>query len=203
MPAPRLSPTTSTGCSPSTSALPPDTTTSRSNTFGANGDVLLNGNLLNSGAFDAIWNKTGVGTLAITGTASTGVGTFNITNGTVAVNAMGALNAALSGGAQLGLTTNNGVLNYFGGSGTGTGETSAKAIILSGTTGGGAIFANQQQSAANTAPTALVLSSSVAATGVAPRRFPWKDITTVAPRRSSTRSAASSRITRPPALPRC
>ena len=151
-------------------------TTSRSDTLGVNGDLLLNGNLLNTVANDAIWNKTGVGALAITGIASTGVGTFNITNGTVAVNQLGAFNVALGGGVQIGAGT-NGILNYLGASGlgsvAGTGETSARAFINSVTTANidAVILADQQQIAANTSASPLVLTSSIAATGAVSKNF--------------------------------
>ena len=145
-------------------------TTARVDTITATGDVLLTGNLLDASAGligDHVWTKAGAGTLAIQGTLSTEVGAFNITNGTVAINAMGALNSNTAGGGVLiGSTTNSGFLNYLGASGTGAGEVSIKAIILGGTTGNGVVFANQQQSSANTAPSALTLSSSIAATGV-------------------------------------
>jgi autotransporter-associated beta strand protein len=148
-------------------------TTSRIDTIAATGDVLLAGNILDASAGligDHIWTKSGAGTLAIQGTASTELGVFNITNGAVAINAMGALNSNTAGGGVLiGSTTNSGFLNYLGASGTGAGETSPKAIILGGTTGNGVIFANQQQNSASTAPSALTLSSSIAATGAGAR----------------------------------
>ena len=149
-----------------------DTTASRSNTINATGDVLLNGNLLNSGTFDAIWNKSGSGALAIVGTNSTGVGAFNITNGTVQINAMNALNATLSGGVQIG-GGSFGWLNYLGSASAGTGETSAKAIINATTTAGfyASILANQQQNPANTSATPLILTSSVASTGATSKNF--------------------------------
>ncbi|HEY5312354.1 MAG TPA: autotransporter-associated beta strand repeat-containing protein, partial [Pirellulales bacterium] len=137
-------------------------TASRIYTITSTGDTLVTGNLLNgSSTLDGVWTKGGVGTLAIQGTASTNVGAFDLTTGTVAVNSLGGLNNGL-GGLNMGSTTLNTVLNYLGASGTGAGQTSALAIDLLSTTGTSAIFANQQQNPANTAPTALVLTSSIA-----------------------------------------
>lgn len=149
-----------------------DTSATRTYTITANGDVLLTGNMLSSaGTVDHIWVKAGYGSLAIQGTASTNLGSFNITNGSVIVNALSALNvntttATGSGGIYLGTTSTNAILNYVGSASSGAGETSSKAIILGGTTGSGVIFANQQQNAANTAAGGLVLTSGIAATGV-------------------------------------
>jgi autotransporter-associated beta strand protein len=149
-----------------------DTAATRTYTITANGDVLLTGNLLSTaGATDHIWTKAGYGALAIQGMASTNIGVFNITNGSVIVNALSALNVNTtsstgSGGIQIGSTTVNGILNYAGSAAAGVGESSSKAVILSGTTGSAALFANQQQNAANTSATGLVLTSSIAATGV-------------------------------------
>ncbi|WP_395730694.1 autotransporter-associated beta strand repeat-containing protein [Prosthecobacter sp.] len=154
-----------------TSFLSQDSTATRTYTITANGDVLLTGNLLSSvGNVDQIWTKAGFGALAIQGTASTNVGVFNITNGSVYVNALSALNVNTttgtgSGGLQIGSTTTNGILNYLGSAAGGVGETSSKAVLLSGTTGGAVLFANQQQAAANTGATALVLTSNIAAPG--------------------------------------
>ena len=140
------------------------------NTITAAGDVLLNGNLLNTAAgIDTIWIKAGAGSLAITGTGATtneSTGAFNITNGTVIVNAMGAFNGTAGGGVQLGAVT-NGIINYVGSSTGGLGETSAKAIInsLSTASQNAVIFANQQQNPANTSASALILTSSIAASG--------------------------------------
>ncbi|OYW76067.1 MAG: hypothetical protein B7Z37_10495, partial [Verrucomicrobia bacterium 12-59-8] len=149
----------------------PDTAATRTYTITANGDVLVTGNLLSTaGTVDHIWTKAGYGTLAIQGTASTNTGVFNITNGSVNVNALSALNVNTttstgSGGIQIGSTTTNGILNYLGSAAGGAGETSNKAVMLSGTTGSAVIFANQQQAAANTSATALALTSSIAAPG--------------------------------------
>ena len=132
------------------------------------------GNLLDAVAQDHIWSKAGVGTLAIQGTASTEVGAFNITNGTVAVNAMNALNATLSGGVQIG-GGSFGWLNYLGASGW---NRQARGNIGQGHYQLGhdgrirrLILANQQQNAANTAPSALTLTSSIAATGAVSKNF--------------------------------
>ena len=131
--------------------------------------MLITGNLLNTttGTInDHIYSKAGAGALAIQGTASTEVGAFNITNGSVFVNALGALNSnTAGGGVQIGSGGTWALLNYLGGAGTGVAETSNKAIILSGTTDNAVILANQQQSAANTGATGLVLTSSIAANG--------------------------------------
>ncbi len=149
-----------------------DTAATRTYTITANGDVLLTGNMLSTaGVVDHIWSKAGYGALAIQGTASTNIGVFNITNGSVYVNALSSLNintttGAGSGGVQMGSLTLNGILNYLGSTASGAGETTNKAVILAGTTGSGGLFANQQQSAANTSATALMLSSSIAAVGV-------------------------------------
>ncbi len=153
------------------SFLSVDTAATRTYTITANGDVVVTGNLLSSaGAVDHIWSKAGYGTLAIQGTASTNIGAFNITNGSLNINALSSLNVNTtattgSGGIALASTTTNGVLNYLGSAAAGVGETSNKAIILAGTTGSGVIFANQQQSAANTSATALALTSNIAAVG--------------------------------------
>ncbi len=141
-------------------------TTSRNYAINATGDVVITGNLLSTVVQDHTWQKTNAGTLALQGTASTEMGAFNLNNGTVVVNGMGAFNAANGGGVQIGTTTTNGILNYLGAAGTGIGESSAKAITLAGTTGGAVIFANQQQLATNTGATALTLTSSIAANGV-------------------------------------
>ena len=149
----------------------PDTAGTRTYTITANGDILLTGNLLSTaGTVDHIWTKAGYGALAIQGTASTNLGVFNITNGSVYLNALSALNVNTttgtgSGGITLGSTTTNGIMMYQGSASSGAGETSNKAFMLAGTTGSGVIFANQQQASANTSATALVLSSSIAATG--------------------------------------
>ena len=141
--------------------------TARTDTLTATGDILLTGNLLNTVAPDAhIWSKAGVGTLAIQGTASTEVGAFNISNGTVAINAIGALNLTnANGGIQIANGGTFGVLNYLGSAATGAGQSSNEAIILLGTTGWASIFANQQLNSANTGATGLTLTSGVAATG--------------------------------------
>ncbi|OYW30456.1 MAG: hypothetical protein B7Z47_03580, partial [Chthoniobacter sp. 12-60-6] len=149
----------------------PETAATRTYQVTANGDVLITGNLLSTaGGVDHIWNKAGYGTLAIQGTASTNIGAFNISNGSLNVNALSALNVNTtastgSGGIQIGTTTTNGILNYLGSAASGAGETSNKAIILAGTTANAVIFANQQQTATNTSATALVLTSTIAAPG--------------------------------------
>ena len=141
-------------------------TTVHTQTVTTTGDMLINGNILNTSATDDIWSKVGAGVLAITGTASTSVGAFNITNGSMFVNALGALNSnTASGGVQIGSGGTWALLNYLGGAGTGAGETNAKAIVLAGATDNAIIFANQQQNVANSAPSALVLTSSIASTG--------------------------------------
>jgi hypothetical protein len=50
-----------------------------------------------------------------------------------------------------------GALDYFGASGTGAGETTAKVMVMAGASANSAIFADQ----AGTAPSALVLSSNI------------------------------------------
>ena len=89
-------------------------------------------------------------------------------NGTLVINQTGAVNGQTGnagGGLSLGSTSTAAALSYLGASGTGAGETSPLALILAGTTGAGMSLGNQQANSANTAPTALMLSSSVAATG--------------------------------------
>ncbi|HEX3655228.1 MAG TPA: autotransporter-associated beta strand repeat-containing protein, partial [Pirellulales bacterium] len=152
------------------SATGSTTPTNRTFEMFASGDMLATGSVIQTTSstgtiLPAIFEKAGTGTLTLSGTASTYTGGTEIYAGTLAINQMGALNGAAGGGVNLGTTTAAGALSYLGASGTGVGETTSAAFNLSGTTGAGMILGNQQSISTNTDPTALVLSSGVAATG--------------------------------------
>src|SRR5262249_21879028 len=85
---------------------------------------------------------------------------------------MNALNTTFSGGVQIG-GGSFGWLNYLGAAGSGTGETSAKAIINATTTPAffASILANQQQNAASPSASGRILTSSIATFGAVAKNF--------------------------------
>ncbi|MEO6750351.1 MAG: autotransporter-associated beta strand repeat-containing protein, partial [Chthoniobacteraceae bacterium] len=131
--------------------------TARTLTIQGNGDTLLTGNVTRTGGGAHVLTKAGTGTLTIQGTNSTFIGSFNANSGTTAINSFGAINNGASGALQL----SAGALNYLGAAVTGAGETTAKSINLTSTTGSGIILANQT----GTSPSALIIANGVAATG--------------------------------------
>ncbi|GEP44951.1 autotransporter-associated beta strand repeat-containing protein [Brevifollis gellanilyticus] len=131
--------------------------TTRTFAIQGNADSLLSGNFLRTGGGAHIFTKGGTGTVTLQGTAGTFTGSANVT-GTAIINSYGVFNTTTASGA---VQLNAGAVSYLGTSGTGAGETLTKVINLSGTTGAGVLLGNQ----AGTAPTALVVSSNVAAGG--------------------------------------
>ncbi len=140
----------------------PDSTT-RVHTISGNGDTIVTGNILWTGAthrLDKGSATVGNGTLTLLGTASTYVGGTLINSGTLGVRQ---LTATGSGAISLGtLATGVGALSYLGAASTGAGETNSKVFISPGTGATiGAILANQSGSA----PSPLMLAGSFASTG--------------------------------------
>jgi autotransporter-associated beta strand protein len=131
--------------------------TARTLTIQGNGDTLLTGSITRTGGGAHTVTKASTGTFTIQGTNSTFIGSFNVNSGTVAINSFGAINNGDSGALQL----SAGALSYLGAASTGMGETTAKSVNLTSTTGSGIILANQ----AGTSPSALIISNGVAATG--------------------------------------
>ena len=118
-------------------------TSVRTFSLGGNGDSLITGNILASGAAHNI-TKTGTGTLTIQGTGSTFTGSTNVNGGAVAINDFRALNNTVTGGAiNIGTTTTTATLAIVGNNLTGANVTTNKVINLAGTTGGAIILANQ------------------------------------------------------------
>ena len=132
-------------------------TTARTYTFQGNAETLMNGNLLETGTLAHVYAKAGQGTLTLQGTTGNFLGSFNLSGGTLAINAFSSINAGLGGALQL----NAGALNYLGNAVTGAGEAVTKSINLTGTTGAGIILANQSLAS----PGPLSLLNSIAATG--------------------------------------
>ncbi|MBJ7392788.1 MAG: hypothetical protein JHC85_14565, partial [Chthoniobacterales bacterium] len=118
----------------------------------ATGDILVTGNLNGNSGFAHTAQKGGSGQLTIAGTAGTMTGGFNAFGGTTVVNNFGAFNNGNGGALNLGTTTTPGAVLYLG-----PGEVAAKALVLSGTTASGMLFASGSG--------ALVLSRGIAATG--------------------------------------
>ncbi|MEY3852342.1 MAG: hypothetical protein RI910_1322, partial [Verrucomicrobiota bacterium] len=138
--------------------------TVRTLTFGGNGDVLVTGSILAPTTIAHNVSKGGTGTMTLLGTGANFLGSFNASGGTVAVRGMGAFNSAVASGA---LQLNGAAVSYLGAAGTGAGETTTKLINLTGTTGAGFLYANQ----AGSAPTALIVSNGIAATGGGSKNF--------------------------------
>ena len=146
-----------------------DNTGVRNFTFNAQGDAIWNGNLLlASGAFIPNFTKGSSGKLTVTGTASTITGGQSINAGVLEVNQIGgASGGALNGVAGGALNLSSGILSYRGATGTGAGEITGKLINLASPTSFNVISANQSGSA----PSALILSSNISATGVGSKNF--------------------------------
>lgn len=113
----------------------PNDTTARTITIGGSGDIRLTGSFTAVGA-NHVLAKSGAGTLTILGTSSNYLGGTSITGGTVSIANFASLN-----GANGSLSLNAGTLSY-----TGAGETTAKGINFTGTSGG-TLLANQPDSA--------------------------------------------------------
>jgi autotransporter-associated beta strand protein len=128
--------------------------TNRTITFNGNSDTALTGNIIAGTANAHDLAKSGQGIFTLGGTASTFIGGTNVTGGTLRTATIGAASGgALNGVAGGALQLNGGLYQY-----TGVGESTAKLLNLSGTTGNGMVFADGTG--------ALVLSSNVAASGV-------------------------------------
>ncbi len=110
-------------------------------TFNGNGDFLITGGILATGA-DHILTKSNAGTLTLTGTNSSYSGATNILNGTVAINDFRAVtnNTAV---INIGTGSTTATLSVIGHNLTGANVTTSKVINLAGTTGGAIILANQ------------------------------------------------------------
>lgn len=132
---------------------------SRTFTFTTAGDAVFNGGVLKgSGSTGEAFTKNGTGTLTWNTTlvnASTMTNAVNISAGTLAISSL-ANSVALNSVINLGSTTAGVALNYVG-----VGETTAKVINLSGTTGPAFILANQA-----TATSPLIISTNLTASGV-------------------------------------
>jgi autotransporter-associated beta strand protein len=137
-------------------------TTPRTFTIGGNADTVANGSINRTGGGVHAFAKAGTGTLNYQGTHVSSLTGGTTVVGTLQVSTLGgASGGSLNGvaGGQLGL--GNGALDYRGAVGTGTGETTAKVINLTGNAGSGILLANQ----AGTAPSALTLTSNIGAGG--------------------------------------
>jgi autotransporter-associated beta strand protein len=140
---------------------------SRTLTIGGNAETTLTGIInANPGSSNHNLTKSGSGTFVIQGTTSNFRGNANVTGGTLSIGSFGAINNNATPGSGA-LQLNAGVLSFTGAAGTGAGETVSKAVNLNGTTGLGAILANQTGSN----PTALIIANSIASTGAGIKTF--------------------------------
>jgi len=116
-------------------------TTASTLTFGNNGDFLITGGIIATGAAHVV-TKTGTGTLTLNGTNSSFSGTLNVNGGTVAINDFRAITNNTSV-IDIGTTTTTATLSIIGNNLSGANVTTDKVINLGGTTGGAIILANQ------------------------------------------------------------
>ncbi len=140
-----------------------NTTGNRNLTLGGAGDVMVTGSILTTGTLAHSVSKNGAGILTIDGAASTFRGTTDIQNGTVVARNFSSigLNTSASN-INLGNGATQGILTFGGAAGTGVVGSSARNVVLNGTTGGGRINANNQTS---TAATAVVFAGTVTGSG--------------------------------------
>ena len=134
-------------------------TTARALTINGNGDSLITGNILATGA-DHTLTKAGTGTLTINGTGSNYLGVTNINAGTLAVRDFRALNNGSAAAINIGTGTTAGILTIGSDqAATAAGLTTNKVINLAGTTAAATI--NASQSIASP----VILNANFTATG--------------------------------------
>lgn len=133
--------------------------TVRALTFSGNGDQLVTGSILASGAAHTL-TKSGTGTLRINGTASTYSGATTVSAGTLAINDFRAVTNNTAA-INIGATGTGATLSVVGNNLAGADLTTSKVINLAGTTGGATLLANQT----GTSP-GLTLNAAFTAIGV-------------------------------------
>ncbi len=116
-------------------------TTASTLSFGNNGDFLITGGIIATGAAHVV-TKTGTGTLTLSGTNSSFSGNLNVNGGTVAINDFRAVTNNTSV-IDIGTGTTTATLSIIGNNLSGANVTTNKVINLGGTTGGAIILANQ------------------------------------------------------------
>ncbi len=138
-----------------------DTSGSRTLTIQGNAESVVTGTINAApGSSDHNLTKAGQGTVTLQTTSSNFRGAANVNAGTLSIGTFGAINNNATPGSGA-LQLNTGALSFTGAATTGAGETVSKAVNLTGTTGLGAILANQT----GTSPSALIITNSISATG--------------------------------------
>lgn len=116
-------------------------TTARTLTFANNGDFLITGGIIATGAAHVV-TKTGTGTLTLRGTNSSFSGNLNVNGGTVAINDFRAITNNTSV-IDIGTGSTTATFSIIGNNLSGANVTTSKVVNLGGTTGGAIILANQ------------------------------------------------------------